>query len=194
MQQSRKDIVAWVAVNILPHEREARAWLRRSGTREHDIDDLIQDAYCRIAALSAVSHILNGRAYLFQTLRNIAIEKIRRSRVVRIDSVTEIDSLNVIDGEPSPERIAFGRMELARVNGFIEGLPDRCREIFKLRRVQGMPQRDVAQLLGVTENVVEMQTARGLRLVLQALTAGEDRGSTAKAAPAHEPVKGRPHG
>jgi RNA polymerase sigma-70 factor (ECF subfamily) len=173
VEQSRKEIVAWVGSQILPHEHDVRGWLRRAGTADHDIDDLVQEAYCRLAGLVSVAHILNGRAYLFQTVRNIAIERMRRARVVRIESVTEIDSLNVVDSEPSPERVAASRSELRRVNDLIEGLPERCREIFKLRRMHGMPQRQIARLLGVTENVVEMQTARGLRLILAALAKGE---------------------
>jgi RNA polymerase sigma-70 factor (ECF subfamily) len=168
--QKRKDIIAWVGAEILPHEADVRRWLRRAGTTPADIDDLVQEAYCRLAALDSVGHIASGRAYLFRTVRNLAIERLRRARVVRIDSVTEIDALNVVDMEPSPERIVGGRRELRRVSDLIEGLPPRCREIFKLRRIQGTPQREVARLLGVTENVVEMQTARGLRLILRALS------------------------
>jgi RNA polymerase sigma-70 factor (ECF subfamily) len=168
--QKRKDIIAWVGAEILPHEADVRRWLRRAGTAAADVDDIVQEAYCRLAALDSVAHIASGRAYLFRTVRNIAIERLRRARVVRIDSVTEIDALNVVDMEPSPERIVGGRRELRRVRELIEELPPRCREIFKLRRIHAVPQREVARLLGVTENVVEMQSARGLRLILRALS------------------------
>ncbi len=170
MTQSRREIVAWVGAQILPHESDVRRWLAASGTAPDAVDDIVQEAYCRLAGLSSVEHILNGRAYFFQTARNIAIEKIRRARIVRIDSVTEIDALNVMDGEPSPERIVAGRRELRRVQTLIEGLPPRCRDIFKLRRIHGMPQREIARRLGITENVVEMQTMRGLRLILRGLS------------------------
>lgn len=173
MTQSRREVVAWVGGHILPHEADVRAWLRRAGNRPDEIDDIVQEAYCRLAALPGVEHIANGRAYFFQTARNIAIERIRRARIVRIDSVTEIDALNVVDSEPSPERIVAGRRELRRVQELIEGLPPRCRDIFKLRRVHGMPQREIARRLGVSENVVEMQATRGLRLILRALSEGE---------------------
>ncbi len=165
----------WAGEAALPglsFDRDVRAWLRRAGSRPDEIDDMVQEAYCRLAALAGVEHIANGRAYFFQTVRNIAIEKIRRARIVRIDNLTEIDALNVVDSEPSPERVVAGRRELRRVQGLIEDLPPRCRDIFKLRRVHGMPQREIARLLGVSENVVEMQAMRGLRLILRALSKG----------------------
>jgi RNA polymerase sigma-70 factor (ECF subfamily) len=174
VDSNRGIVVAWVGSQILPHEADVRRWLRRAGATPPDIDDIVQEAYCRLAGLATVAHIQNGRAYFFQTVRSIAIERIRRSRVVRIDSVPEIDALSIVDSEPLPERIVASRRELQRVQALIDGLPDRCRQIFTLRRIQGMPQRDIARLLGVTENVVEMQAMRGLRLILQALTEGED--------------------
>lgn len=170
MKQGRAEIVAFVGGHILPHEADVRAWLRRTGSFPSDIDDIVQETYCRLAGLDSVAHIVSGRAYFFRTARNIAIERIRRARIVRIDCVTEIDALNVVDDEPSPERVVAGRRELVRVQTLIEGLPERCRQIFTLRRIHGLSQREVATRLGVTENVVEAQAMRGLRLILRALT------------------------
>jgi len=170
LKQSRAEIVAFVGGQILPHEADVRAWLRRSGSAAADIDDVVQETYCRLSALDSIAHITSGRAYFFRTARNIAIEKIRRARIVRIDCVTEIDALNVVDEEPSPERVVASRRELGRVRRLIEELPERCRRIFTLRRIHGLSQRETARRLGVTENVVEMQSARGLRLILRALS------------------------
>src|SRR3546814_6660918 len=89
--------------------------------------------------------------------------RLRRQRIVSIESVTEIESLNIVGDEPSPERVAGGRRELDRVRRLIEGLPDRCRRIFELRKVEGLPQREVAARLGVTEHVVENDVTKGDR-------------------------------
>ena len=197
MTQPRAEIVAWVGRHILPHEADVRAWLRRCGASPEDADDIVQEAYCRLATLDSVAHIVNGRAYLFQTARNIGIERLRRAKIVRIDHLTEIELADVVDSGPSPERITADRNELRRVQALIEELPDRCRQIFKLRRIHGVPQREVARLLSVTENVVELQVMRGVRLILKRLA--EDEGSaapqTAPAAddrPARRRGRGRP--
>jgi RNA polymerase sigma factor (sigma-70 family) len=168
-QQSRREIIAWVGAQVLPHEADARAWLYRLGTARHEVDDIVQEAYCRLAALNSVAHIANGRAYFFQTLRNIALENLRRARIVRLDLMTEIEVANIVDHEPSPERIVAGREELRRIEQIIEALPHRCREIFRLRRIQGISQKEIARRLNVTENVVEMQMRRALQLILAAL-------------------------
>jgi RNA polymerase sigma-70 factor (ECF subfamily) len=169
LQDGRARIVAWLGREILPHEADVRAWLRRSLAAAGDVDDVIQEAYCRLAGLAGVDHIENPRAYFFQTARSVALEQLRRARVVRIDTVTEIDALNVELDEPSPERIAGGRRELARVRGLIAALPERCRRIFEMRKIEGLSQREIARRMGVSENVVENESVRGLRAILAAL-------------------------
>ena len=169
---SRLRIMDWVGSEILPHEADVRAWLRRS-LDPADLEDIIQEAYCRIGALADVAHIRSGRAYLFTTARSLVLEKIRRARIVSIETVTEIDALDIVQDEPSPERIAAGRRELARVKGLIAALPDRCRRIFELRKVDGLSQQEVARELGVPEHTVENDVKKGLKLILKAIADGD---------------------
>jgi RNA polymerase sigma factor (sigma-70 family) len=172
MNENRRRIVAWVGAHLMPHEPAVRRWLRRSLVSREDVDDLIQEAYCRIASLDAVDHIERPDSYFFQTVRMLLAEQVRRSRIVRIESVTEIDALSIYSDEPSPERITAARRELAKVQTLIEGLPERCRRIFELRKIHGVPQREIAQMLGVTESTVENDGVKGMRLIMQALREG----------------------
>jgi len=138
-----------------------------------EIDDIVQDAYLNITRLDSVSHIRDGRAYLFAAARTEMLQRVRRERILRIEFLSEIDALSVVDEAPDPERHTHARRELARVRRLIDALPARCREIFELRRVQGVPQREIAERLGISETVVERQAVRGLKLILQALSEGE---------------------
>jgi DNA-directed RNA polymerase specialized sigma24 family protein len=110
LSQSRKDIVAWVGSHVLPHEAAVRAWLRRWTSRYQDIDDIIQEAYCRLAAMNDVTHVSNGRAYMFQTTRNIVLEQVRRSKIVRIDNVTDMSSLSIVDEAPPLDRVVAAQV------------------------------------------------------------------------------------
>lgn len=174
LKQNRDAIAAWVGTEVLPHEADARRRLRRARLTPDQIDDMIQEAYCRIAALDSVSHIACGRAYLFGAVRNIFLKKIRRERIVSIIAVAELDSFRVLDDEPSPERIAAGRVELRRVQCLIESLPAQCRRIFVLRRIHGVSQKEIARTLGISENTVETQCVRGLKKILRGLAKGAD--------------------
>lgn len=169
MSQSRQQIVTWVGSNIIPHEADLRARLRRMAVPEEEISEIVQDTYVRIAQLDRVSHIENGRAYFFTAARSILLQRIRRDRIVRIDAMTEMEALTLADDDPGPERRVSARMHLQHVRALINALPEPCREIFELRRVQGVPQRDIAERLGIPEHKVEAHSRRGLTLILRAL-------------------------
>jgi RNA polymerase sigma factor (sigma-70 family) len=48
-------------------------------------------------------------------------------------------------------------------------LPERCRTIFTWKRIEGMSQREIAQRLGVSENVVENDIQKALRAIQRML-------------------------
>lgn len=139
-----------------------------------EIDDIVQDSYLAIAKLQSVAHIRDGRAYLFTTARMVVLQRVRRNRIVSIDSLTEAEALAIEDSDPGPERRAGARRELERVRRLIDDLPGGCREIFELRRVQGMPQKQIAERLGIAEHTVEQQSMRGLKLILKAIASDGD--------------------
>ena len=172
MKQTRTEVVAWVGSNIVPHEADLRARLRKMGVPDQEISDVVQDAYLSISQMASVSHIRNGRGYFFQTARMALLQRIRRERIVRIDSLTEMQALALEDDDPGPERHVSARLELAHIRLIISDLPTPCREIFELRRIQGMSQRETAERLDVSEHVVESQAARGLKLILNSISGG----------------------
>lgn len=137
----------------------------------------MQECYCSLSQLTSVDHVLNPRAYLFTIAANLVKRQWRGARVVPIEV-----AFDAADGQwesdlPSPERIVAARQELGRVQAAIATLSDRARQIFVLRRIEGMPQKDIARTLGVTETVVENEASRSLRTILQLLTDDPDRTS-----------------
>lgn len=169
MSPDRARRVAWVAAEIMPHEPAVRAWLIRSRLPVDQVDDLIQEAYCRFSALASVDHIALPKAYFFQVARSLLADKIRRSRIINIETVTELDALPVFSDEPSPERIVLARRELAEVMRLISALPGRCRKVFELRKIEGLSQREIASRLGITETMVENDVVKGMRIISTAL-------------------------
>jgi RNA polymerase sigma-70 factor (ECF subfamily) len=171
---NRLKIMAWVGSEVIPHEPAVRGWLRRM-VDATEVEDVVQEAYCRIASLTDVSHIRSGRAYLFTTVRMLVIERIRRSRVVKFETITEIETSSIVYDEPSPERVAAGRRELDRVTKLIEALPERCRRVFEMRKVEGLSQREVATALNLPEYTIENDVAKGLKLILHAIGEGDEQ-------------------
>lgn len=161
----------WIADEILPHEPDLRCWLRCRLPRALDLDDIVQESYAVLAGIKDVSHIANPRAYLFTTARSVMLQQVRRSQVVSFETVSELDRLDACD-EFSPERHAAAGAELRRIAALIMALPEKCRHAFVLRKVHGLPQREIAERMGISENTVEKHICKGLRLLMEEMKAG----------------------
>jgi RNA polymerase sigma factor (sigma-70 family) len=173
MTKGREDLAKWVGAEILPHERDLRMWLRRRFVAAAEVEDIVQECYCRLARLTDVSRIAEPRAYLFTIARNIALEHRKRASVVRLEALSDMsDGQGGVDFL-SPDRILEARQDLGRLQSALETLSDRARRIFIMRRVEGLSQKEIAEALGVTEAVVENDASRSLRAVLRGMTEPE---------------------
>jgi RNA polymerase sigma-70 factor (ECF subfamily) len=162
----------WLARFVLPHEPALRAWLKRKGTMTFDADDLVQETYAVLASLEDVDHISNPRAYFFRTAYSLALQHYRRARVVSIRSVEDVDALGAAVDGPSPERQTADREELHNVAMAIAALPAKCGEAFRLRKIDGLSQREVAQKMGLTESTVEKHVGKAVHLLMDTFGRG----------------------
>ncbi|MFI5336248.1 MAG: RNA polymerase sigma factor [Opitutales bacterium] len=152
----------WFAENLQPHEPMLRAWLQSRFPNGVELDDLLQEAYLRVLQARERAPLQSPKAFLFATARNLALDQVRRRQVVRFEPLVENDSWTVLDeGEGIPETIARNQ-ELEILTEAIQSLPDRCRQIFTLRKVYGMAQPDIAKKLGVSEHTVSAQLTIGV--------------------------------
>ncbi|MBO9621234.1 MAG: sigma-70 family RNA polymerase sigma factor [Sphingomonas sp.] len=168
------DIISdWLAREIVPLERAVHGWLSRRWGHVVDAEDVIQEAYCRVASLASIDHIENPKSYFFRTAHAVVSEKMRRAGIISFSSMTQIEWSNVMDDEPLADRIVAADQELRRVNGLLSQLSDTCRRAIEMRRIEGLSRKETAERLGVTENDVKNHLVRGLRKVMKAI-ADED--------------------
>jgi RNA polymerase sigma factor (sigma-70 family) len=175
-RQSRRAV--WVAKNVIPHEPYVRLWLRGARASQEEIDELIQESYCRFAMLDAVEHIERPDIYFFSIVRHQLGRLRKRAKIVPIDSVSDIAEL-VHDDAPSPEREVAGQLAFERLKALLEDLPERCRRIIEMRKFDGLSQREIAAALGVTESIVENNIQVGLQQLREAWSQADKRAGDA---------------
>jgi RNA polymerase sigma factor (sigma-70 family) len=159
----------WLSRHILPHEPALRVWLSRRRVFDLDIDDIVQDTYARLAAAESVVDVRNPKAYLFQTAHSVIFSHLRRTRVVSIRAVEDVELWKVESDDVSPERVASDRDELHKLALVIASLPKQIAAVFTLRKVEGLSQRETAAKLGISESTVEKHMGKGAKLLMDAL-------------------------
>lgn len=165
----------WFVREVLPHEPALLRYLARVWPNPADIQDIRHDAYVRILEGAARLRPIAPKSLLFTTARNLMIDRARRNRIVPIDLLGDLDSLNVLVDEVTPERRASIRQQLVNVTLAVNRLPEKCREVLWLRRVEDLSQKEIAARLGITEGTVEKQMARGARLLADLLSEADTR-------------------
>ena len=161
--ETRRRRATWVALRVMPHEAQSRAWLRRARVQSEEADDLVQEAYCRLATIDEVDHIDRPGAYFFSIIRNLLVRRRREASVVSLESIAEIEAIP--DPDTGPEMEVARRMDAERVRSLIAELPERCRRIVEMQKIEGYSQIEIARLLGITESVVENNIYRGVQAV-----------------------------
>lgn len=162
----------WFKREILPHEQMLVRYLLHVWPRRDDVSDLRQETYARVYAASRTSRPRSPRAFLLSTAHNLLLDRIRRERVVSIEAVADIDKLNVLVDEISPEQHAMTHQQIKLLAKAFECLPAKCREVVWLRRVEEIPQNEVAKMLGIGERTVERHVSKGARLLAEYMGTG----------------------
>ena len=166
---------AWFKRLILVHEEALVRYLTRCWPNPAEIVDLRQDTYVRVYEAAAKCRPQAPKSFLFTTARHLMTDRWRRQRIVAIDAVGDLDALNVLVEELSPEERTSAHQELRRLAEAIDDLPPRCREAVWMRRVDDLPQKEVAARLGVTQKTVEKHIMKGMQLLAQAMSRGTGR-------------------
>lgn len=160
----------WFKREILAHEDALVRYLGRAWRNREEIPDLRQEIYIRVYEAAQKSRPTAPKSFLFTTARHLMTDHIRRRRIVAIDTVGDLDGLNVPGmDENVPEQRASAFEELRRLADALEQLPPKCREVIWMRRVENLPQKEVAIRLNVTQKTVEKHVMKGMRLLAEAL-------------------------
>lgn len=140
-------------------------WLRSADTAEDVAQRTFLRFWDRRREWSSEGSL---RGLLYRVARNLAISEQRRrsARARAIDRFAEGAGRR---RERTPLDAVENR-ELGRaLERAIDALPDRRRETFVLRCVNGLPYREIAEVMGISEQTVANQLSRALATLRESL-------------------------
>ena len=159
-------------VASLEYEGVLRACLHRYARNAADVDELLQETWAHLLAAGNAAdreEIRSIRAFALTVARNVALSWLRHRRVVPIELVADLEALELFDERGQVDEIVNSHQELNLLTEAVESLPARCRQVFTLRKVYGLSQKEIAAALKISENTVEQHLAKGMRLCCAAL-------------------------
>ena len=158
-------------VASLEFEGVLRACLHRYARNAADVDELLQETYAHllVAGSQPREEIRSIRAFALTVARNVALSWLRHRQVVPMELVADLEQLELLDERGQVDEIVNTHQELALLSAAVARLPTRCRQVFTLRKVYGLSQKEIAAELQISENTVEQHLAKGMRLCSAAL-------------------------
>ncbi|MDQ0449216.1 RNA polymerase sigma-70 factor (ECF subfamily) [Methylobacterium aerolatum] len=133
-------------------------------------EDVVQDVMLRLLADPPQAEGPVQAAYVGRMVRNLAVDRARRRRFEgRLFTGLDLapDPADAASG--TPEAAATSRDALRRIDAAVAELPEPVRTAFRLHRVEGVPQSEVAKRLGVSRALVCGLVRRGHLHCLAAL-------------------------
>jgi RNA polymerase sigma factor (sigma-70 family) len=158
-------------VQALEFESVLRACLYRYARNASDVEELLQETYARLltAGASNEPEVRSVRAFSLTVARNVAFDWLRHKQVVPIELVADMEAMDILDEREQIDAIVNSHQELMMLVAAVQQLPERCRQVFTLRKVYGYSQKEIAARMNITENTVEQQLIKAARHCAQAL-------------------------
>lgn len=136
--------------------------VRRRASSASEAEDLVQEAYLRLAERSRGAPVRNPEGFVFRTAVNLAVSDHRAAtRHGKAHADHAIAALLQPQAASQHEVIA-ARERLRLVEQAIGELPPRAREVFLLHRVEGLKYSEIARSLEISVSAVEKHMARAL--------------------------------
>jgi RNA polymerase sigma factor (sigma-70 family) len=163
------------AVYLQERAKLLRLLVARLGNPD-EAEDVLQELWVKLQHAS-LGPVASPLAYLFKTANNLAIDR-RRSEIWRsVREANWVDVQPTAEELPEPVDALIARERLRHVEAAIAALPERAGRAFRLYRLDGMPQKEIARELGVSLSLVE-------KLLQQAYRCIHDAGRQTSAGPA----------
>jgi len=156
------------------HRRVLIAAYRVTGSMA-DAEDVVQTVFLRLGSGEGVP-LKNAGSYLYRAAVNGALDLLRRRKIAAAEPIEAADDIVAKDVAGSPDA-ALSRAELAAaLRQAISELAPRPAEMFTLRYIEGLGNREIAALMGTSQAVVAVtlhQTRSKLKKRLIALDRGK---------------------
>lgn len=158
---SRRSLSA-VSAAFLENHVFLKRFLARFFSDREDIEDVAQEAYLRAYVAEQQKEIEQPKAYLFRIARNIALTELTKKSRKITDYLEESGASVVIECGPAADSEVEAQESLGLYCEAVAALPEKCRQVFLLRKVHGLAHKEIAKRMSLSVSSVEKYLHRGI--------------------------------
>lgn len=132
--------------------------------------EVVEDVFTKLwINRSRLKDIENPSVYLYVAVKNQSLNRLSvKAKEWIVSGLDETTTSVAAIGNDPLSQLMTAEM-LSRVNRAIEQLPSRCKMIFKLVREDGLRYKEVAQILNISVNTIDVQMAIAVRRISESL-------------------------
>jgi len=162
LEMHNRRTMSSVSTAFLENYDFLKRFLARFFSDSHDIEDVAQETFLRAFVAEQQKEIEQPKAYLFRIAKNVALTKLTRKSEKITDYIEECGASVVIEGEASADSEVEAEESLGLYCDAVAALPEKCRQVFLLRKVYGLSHKEIAQRMSLSVSSVEKYLLRGI--------------------------------
>lgn len=129
---------------------------------QEEVEDIVQETFCKLWDQRNKLEIHTSiKSYLYRMVHNTCLNKIKKTQM-QSGHHEQIACNSVSSGNNVEYEIIHKELH-RQIQDAIAALPERCRQVFMLSRIQQLSYMEIAQEMNISPNTVETQIVKALK-------------------------------
>jgi RNA polymerase sigma-70 factor (ECF subfamily) len=129
-----------------------------------DAEDMVQSTFCKLwEQREKVDIQTTVKTYLYKMVHNACLNRIKQTQV-RSEHHADMAYGSALAYNDVENTLYYNELNL-QIESAVASLPQRCREVFLLSRMQNLSYAEIAQQLQISRNTVETQMVKALKIL-----------------------------
>jgi RNA polymerase sigma-70 factor (ECF subfamily) len=152
-------------------------------TRSPEIaEEIVEDVFVKLwSNRHRINEVENLTVYLYVAVKNRSLNAISQKATELIRAPFDDLDIEAAQVTSDPYNLLVTAEMMKRMQQAVDNLPPRCKMIFKLVREDGLKHREVAEILNISLNTVDVQMAIAIKKICTELNVNKAAGPKLKA-------------
>lgn len=126
--------------------------------------DIVQDVWIDFWERKLEIENDNIKAYLYKAIRYKVLSELRNSKIKESHLEVFKQLQDEVYSTPNEEDSSLENPSVI-IEKTLSVLPDKCQQVFKLSRLNGLKNKEIAEELGISERTVETHISKAIKLL-----------------------------